>query len=214
MKSILYATAALALMAAPAAHAGNRLLGGAGGAAAGAAAGAAVGGPVGAAVGGVAGAIIGSEAAVPEPARTYVVEHPVESVEIPGRLSKGYTLPESVEIHQIPDEPSYGYVYVGHRPVIVKEKSREVVYAGAAEGPSGETTGTIEAGGPPQTVVTYVERHEMRPVRVEGSVTVGTELPSDVEVIPVPDHPDYAYIYTDSGPVIVQTHTRRVIWER
>lgn len=215
MKRVLYATVALALLGAPAANAGDQALGAAGGAAAGAATGAVVGGPVGAAVGGVAGAIIGSAAAVPRPARTYVVEHPVESVQIRGRLSRGYTIPESVEIHQIPDEPAYGYVYVNDRPVIVKERTREVVYAEAAgSAPAGETTGAIEVRRPPRTVITYVERHQMQPVTVQGRIEVGSALPQDIELTPVPDDPEYAYVYTDDGPVVVQRHSRRVIWVR
>lgn len=215
MKRILCATAVLALLAVPSAHAGDReLLGGAGGAAAGAATGAVVGGPVGAAVGGVAGAIIGSRTVVPREARTYVIEHPVDSVDVEGQLRAGYAIPDQVELYPIPDQPGYGYVYVNDRPVIVREHTRAVVYAGPVEAAPGEPIDATDIGVPPQPVIAYVEQHEMQPLAVEGSVAVGAELPPDVQVVAIPDEPQYAYVYTERGPVIVQRHTRRVVWVR
>lgn len=213
MKTLIYATTALALIGAPAAFAADRTLGAAGGAAAGAATGAVVGGPVGAAVGGVAGAIIGANS-VPKEARVYVAQHPVDDVRIEGHLSRGYAIPEDVEIHEIPDHPGYGYVYVEHRPVIVREKSREVVYAGPVDDDGDVTTGSVEVREPPRTVITYVERHHRNPVQVEGAISVGAALPETVELAPIPDDPEYAYVYTESGPVIVQRHTRTVVWSR
>jgi hypothetical protein len=98
------------------------------GAVTGAAAGAVVGGPVGAVVGGVAGAAIGAAASVPEPAREYVIANPVEPVVIEERIVVGTRIPQTVVIHQIPESPDLGYVYVDDGPVVVRMESREVVY--------------------------------------------------------------------------------------
>ncbi len=98
------------------------------GAVTGAAAGAVVGGPVGAVVGGVAGAAIGAATSVPEPVREYVVAHPVEPVVIEERVVVGTVIPEAVVVHEIPESPDYGYVYVDSGPVVVKKDSREVVF--------------------------------------------------------------------------------------
>jgi uncharacterized membrane protein len=98
------------------------------GAVTGAAAGAVVGGPVGAVVGGVAGAAIGAAASVPEPAREYVIANPVEPVVIEERVAVGTVIPQTVVIHEIPDAPEFGYVYVDSGPVVVKKQTREVVF--------------------------------------------------------------------------------------
>ena len=214
-KRLLVCTvAAIAFAGAAPTYAADQAAGAATGAAGGAVTGALVGGPVGAAVGGVAGAIIGSAASVPHRARTYVVQHPVQSVQVHGDLSEGYEIPRDVEIHTIPHEPSYGYVYVDKRPVIVKKQSRKVVYASAARDTSGETTGAVSAGSPPRTVITYVERHHAQPVQLKSTLRVGRSLPSTVELRTIPRHPAYAYVYTESGPVIVKKKTRTVVWTR
>ncbi|MCZ0964271.1 DUF1236 domain-containing protein [Paracoccus benzoatiresistens] len=103
--------------------------GAAGGAASGAIAGAVVGGPVGAAVGAVAGGVMGdiSEDALTPETRTYVMDNKVESVVIDGEVAVGTQVPETVEIHTIPDS-EYSYVYVDERPVLVEPQSREIVY--------------------------------------------------------------------------------------
>ena len=129
MKKLLFGAAIVALTA-TAAYADDeqrRNAGAFGGGVTGAIGGAIVGGPVGAAVGGIAGATVGA-AAVPPEAETYVVEHPVESVRIEGEVTPSYRLPTTVTIHEIPDAPGYGYVYVDERPVIVSMETREVVH--------------------------------------------------------------------------------------
>jgi hypothetical protein len=215
MRKFLYATAALALIAASAAHAderGRTTAGAMVGGATGAATGAVIGGPVGAAVGGVVGAAIGA-GSVPHHVRTYIVEHPVESVRIQGRIERGAELPDSVVIHEIPQDPDYGYVYVDQRPVVVKMDSRKVVYEGdVRDDVDSDTTAAVPVAEPPDQVITYVERHHVRPVTVEEGVRVGTVLPDTIELTPVPDDPDYAYVYTDDGPVLVRRETRKVIW--
>ena len=49
---------------------------------------------------------------------------------------------------------------------------------------------------------------------LEGKVAVGSPLPDSVELIEVPENPDYAYVYVDSGPVLVERSTRKVVWVR
>ena len=216
MRKILYASAAIAFLGISAAHAddqGRQALGAVSGGATGAVAGAVVGGPVGAAVGGVAGLAIGAATAVPHSVRTYVVEHPVDSVEVQGQLSTDYALPGAVVVHRIPDHPRYGYVYVQDRPVVVRMENRRIVYAAPGERDESEATGAV-AVQPPERVITYVERHQVDPVEVEGDMDTGYVVPDSVELTPVPDDPRYDYVYVQDRPVLVDRDTRRVIWMR
>jgi len=224
MKKLILATVSISLLAAGAAQAdgiaipakkpvvgqpvivaqadenaeGKKLLGGGAGAGVGAAAGAVVGGPVGAIIGGFAGAVIGAETAVPGPAVNYVVANPVEPVAIQGELAAGAVLPETVAVQPIPDYPDYGYVYADGRPVIVDLNAREVVYSPGYVVPDG--------------TVAYVEQNPVTPVPMNGAVTVGSTIPTDVQIVPVPQSPSYGYIYTETGPVLVQANTRTVVW--
>ncbi|TCD16117.1 DUF1236 domain-containing protein [Oricola cellulosilytica] len=183
-------------VASPCENDGEKLVGGTAGAGVGAVAGAAIGGPVGAVIGGFAGAIIGAEAAVPDTVVEYVVANPVEPVVLDAEVREGVIIPETVQIQQVPDNPEYGYVYVDGRPVIVKYDARKVVYS----------PGYVV----PDTVVTYVQKNPIDAVNVD--VTLGATLPTDIEIIPVPDTPAYGYVYTDGGPVLVQSKTRTVVW--
>jgi hypothetical protein len=99
------------------------------GAASGAVTGAIVGGPVGAAVGGVAGAIVGT-AIDPPPQKvvTYVQEAPApEAVVVKEKVVVGATLPETVVITPVPENPKYAYAVVNERRVIVEPSSRQVI---------------------------------------------------------------------------------------
>lgn len=106
-------------------------VGGVAGGVTGAIAGAIIGGPVGAAVGGVAGAAGGGvTGSIIDPApqvRTYVEENPVEPVYLEGEVVVGATLPETVEVREIPDY-EYRYVYVNGQPVLVEPGTNRVVY--------------------------------------------------------------------------------------
>lgn len=165
---------------------------------AGAVTGAIVGGPVGAVIGGFAGAILGTAATVPEPAVDYVVGHPVEPVVIEGGISAGMAVPQTVELTPIPDYPEYAYIYVDGRPVLVRMESREVVYS----------PGYVVA---PQTM-TYVESNPLDPVVIDADIAVGTVVPDSIQLVAVPNDPSYAYVYTDTGPVLVNTSSRTVVW--
>ncbi len=87
-------------------------------------------------------------------------------------------------------------------------------------GPVGAAIGGV-AGGvagavvdpPPREVVTYVQQQPAPPsaVVVQQPIVVGKPLPSDVQVIPVPDNPRYAYTVINDRHVIVEPQTHRVV---
>lgn len=211
MRKILMAGAALALLGATAAHADDRdkeALGGAAGGAAGAAAGAVVGGPIGAVVGGVAGFAIGADAAVPDEARVYVMENPTPPVILEAPVTAETRFDDSVTLTPIPEHPDLAYVYVDNRPVIVRTDSRQVIYA-----PDVQATGSISSD-IPEATITYVERHPVDPVILEGPVEAGMVVPDTVQIVDVPENPNYGYIYVDQRPVLVDRGSRQVIWVR
>lgn len=212
MYKILMTGVALAIAGASMAHAEERKpnpgAAAATGGAAGALTGALVGGPVGAAIGGVAGATLGAATSVPQEARVYVMENPVEPVVLEGPVTTETRLREDVVLTPIPDQPDYSYVYVENRPVIVRTSDRQVVYVDEVQ-----TTGSI-APPIPETTITYIERHPVGPVMLEGPVAAGTVVPEDVDLIAVPDSPDYGYIYVEDRPVLVDGGSRQVLWVR
>ena len=124
MRKILIALAATAALASPSAIAQE---GTASGAAGGAVTGAIIGGPVGAIIGGVAGAALGSAIDPPEEVRTYVVQQPVDTVTLEGEVVVGAGLPETVELHTVPDY-EYRYAYVNGERVLVDPETRRIVY--------------------------------------------------------------------------------------
>ena len=64
---------------------------------------------------------------VPGEVRTYVLEQKTPTVAFEGDLAVGTALPETVEIHTIPDQPEYNYVIVNDKRVLVNPKTRTVV---------------------------------------------------------------------------------------
>ncbi len=64
---------------------------------------------------------------VPGEVRTYVLEQKTPSVTFEGDLAVGTALPDTVEIHTVPDQPDYGYVIVNDKRVLVNPKTRTVV---------------------------------------------------------------------------------------
>ncbi|HEY9056891.1 MAG TPA: DUF1236 domain-containing protein [Aurantimonas sp.] len=97
------------------------------GATTGAVAGAIVGGPIGAAIGGAAGLAAGAVIDPPETAVAYVRSNQVDPVYLEGEAVVGASLPETVELREIPDY-QYRYVYVNGQPVLVEADTRKVVY--------------------------------------------------------------------------------------
>ena len=69
--------------------------------------------------------IEGDDASVANPRIVTIQTH---QVTVDGDLTAGYVVPESVVIHEIPDSPEFGYIYVDNRPVVVKMDTRKVVY--------------------------------------------------------------------------------------
>ena len=211
MRKFLMASAALALIGATAAHADDQdkqLFGAGAGGATGAVAGAVVGGPVGAVVGGFAGAALGAATAVPDDARVYVMDNPVQSVTVEGELSTDYRFDETAVLTPIPDHPDLAYIYVNERPVIVRADSRQIIYA-----PEVETTASVSPD-ISETTITYVERNPIDPVVIDGGVAAGTVIPDGVSIVGVPENPNYGYIYVEGRPVLVDRGTRQVIWVR
>ncbi|RWI13527.1 DUF1236 domain-containing protein [Mesorhizobium sp.] len=59
--------------------------------------------------------------------REYVKKQPLASVKIPGvELNIGSTLPETVELHEVPDT-EYRYVVVDNRTVVVDPGTRKII---------------------------------------------------------------------------------------
>ncbi|MER8440572.1 DUF1236 domain-containing protein [Mesorhizobium sp. M1312] len=59
--------------------------------------------------------------------REYVEKQPLASVELPGvELNIGSTLPDTVELHEVPDV-EYRYVVVDNRTVVVDPGTRKIV---------------------------------------------------------------------------------------
>ncbi|PDT22277.1 DUF1236 domain-containing protein [Rhizobium hidalgonense] len=64
---------------------------------------------------------------VPGEVKTYVMKQETPSVTFEGDVAVGTTLPDTVEIHTIPDQPDYGYVVVNKKRVLVNPKTRAVI---------------------------------------------------------------------------------------
>ncbi|MER8800188.1 DUF1236 domain-containing protein [Mesorhizobium sp. M0998] len=78
------------------------------------------------------GAIVAGEAIEPirrPPAeiRTYVRTHRLDPVYLEGEVVTGATLPDTVELREIPDY-DYRYVYLNGQPALVDPGSRRIVY--------------------------------------------------------------------------------------
>jgi hypothetical protein len=59
--------------------------------------------------------------------REYVKKQPLASLKLPGvELNIGSTLPDTVELHQVPDV-KYSYVIVDNQTVLVDPSTRKVV---------------------------------------------------------------------------------------
>ncbi|RWX05698.1 DUF1236 domain-containing protein [Rhizobium hidalgonense] len=64
---------------------------------------------------------------VPGEVKTYVMKQETPSVTFEGDVAVGTMLPDTVEIHTIPDQPDYGYVVVNKKRVLVNPKTRAVI---------------------------------------------------------------------------------------
>ncbi|BDA82548.1 hypothetical protein Sa4125_00900 [Aureimonas sp. SA4125] len=79
---------------------------------------------------------------------------------------------------------------------------------------SGPMAGPVVAVVPaPDSVRSYVVANPRPAVRLEGEIVQGYVVPGDVELVPVPDNPDYVYFYAgDNRPVIVRAEDRSVVY--
>ncbi|AZO40283.1 DUF1236 domain-containing protein [Mesorhizobium sp. M7D.F.Ca.US.005.01.1.1] len=79
------------------------------------------------------GAIVGGEPvedAFPPPPpeiRTYVDTHRLDPVYLDGEVVTGATLPDTVELREIPDY-NYRYVYVNGQPALIDPQTRRIMY--------------------------------------------------------------------------------------
>jgi uncharacterized protein YraI len=79
------------------------------------------------------GAIVSSDDAIesigrpPAEIGTYVTDHRVDPVYLDGEVVTGATLPDTVELREIPDY-RYRYVYVNNQPALVDPGTRRIVY--------------------------------------------------------------------------------------
>ena len=64
----------------------------------------------------------------------------------------------------------------------------------------------------PQPAREYVIAHPTDPVVIEGDVAIGTAVREDVKLVPIPDSPDYGYVYVDKQPVIVSMKDRKIVY--
>ncbi|MBX5159080.1 MULTISPECIES: DUF1236 domain-containing protein [unclassified Rhizobium] len=64
---------------------------------------------------------------VPGEVKTYVMKQETPSATFEGDVAVGTALPDTVEIHTIPDQPDYGYVVVNKKRVLVNPKTRAVI---------------------------------------------------------------------------------------
>lgn len=59
----------------------------------------------------------------------------------------------------------------------------------------------------------YVIANPRPPVILEGRISEGYVVPENVELVPVPDQPEYVYFYgEDNQPVIVRAEDRSVVY--
>ncbi|APG88196.1 DUF1236 domain-containing protein [Sinorhizobium americanum] len=74
-----------------------------------------------------ASAIAQTAVVLPGEVRTYVMEQQTPSVVYEGEIVVGQPLPETVEIHTIPDQPDFAYAIVNEKRVVINPKTRAVV---------------------------------------------------------------------------------------
>ena len=79
---------------------------------------------------------------------------------------------------------------------------------------SGAAAGPVIAVVPaPDSVRRYIVDNPRPPVVLEGRISQGSVVPMDVELVPVPENPDYVYFYDgDNRPVVVRAQDRQVVY--
>lgn len=85
-------------------------------------------------------------------------------------------------------------------------------------GPVGAVIGGVagamlgSAAAVPDPAVKYVVANPTEQVVIQGGVSEGALVPDAVTLTPIPDYPQYAYIYTDGRPVIVEREKRKIVY--
>lgn len=80
-----------------------------------------------------------------------------------------------------------------------------------------QVSAEISIGKPEQTrIKEYVVKEKVKPSMIKEKVTVGSTLPTDVELTPVPSDwgpsvSKYRYVYTNDHVVLVEPSSRRVV---
>ncbi|MBX4928450.1 hypothetical protein ABID08_001571 [Rhizobium binae] len=64
---------------------------------------------------------------LPGEVRTYVMEQNTPSVVYDGEITVGATLPDTVEVHTVPNVDGYGYTVINERRVIVEPETHRVI---------------------------------------------------------------------------------------
>lgn len=64
---------------------------------------------------------------LPGQVRTYVMEQQVPSVVYDGDVVVGTTLPDTVEVHTVPDADGYAYTVINDRRVVVEPQTHRVI---------------------------------------------------------------------------------------
>lgn len=64
----------------------------------------------------------------------------------------------------------------------------------------------------PQAARDYVIANPSESVIISGEISNGYVLPDAIAVHPIPDNPDFGYIYVDGEPVIVSMRDRQVVY--
>ncbi len=72
-------------------------------------------------------ATTGSTVVLPGEVRTYVMEQSVPSVVYDGDIAVGTTLPDTVEVHTVPNVDGYAYTVINDRRVIVEPQTHRVI---------------------------------------------------------------------------------------
>ncbi|MES5098739.1 DUF1236 domain-containing protein [Agrobacterium sp. BA1120] len=93
-------------------------------------------------------------------------------------------------------------------PVVTYEKTSSVQ---AEPNPGDPNLGRVGEVNPPENVITYIDKHPARVVRVEGDVAIGETLPESAELVTIPDY-EYSYVRVNDRRVLVEPSTRRIVY--
>jgi len=121
--------------------------------------------------------------------------------------------------NQVPDTVQTNSTQTGQKSFGAAAGGTTGAIAGAAVGgPIGAIIGGFAGAvigaetAVPEPAVNYVVQNPIDPVVVDAEISAGAMLPETVTVHPIPEHPEFAYVYTDSRPIIVKADTREIVY--